>query len=257
MKSVFSKGSILLLLAAAILLGGCSLLGLDEEEDSGPSTVDPADAEALTDALVVPSGASIVDGSLSGYVSGSAVSGSNDTTLTVDSSSITMANGGSYALNLTSSGSNAVAGVALQVSGSGRYYQIPQSAGANATFSINVGLPTNVGSGSFTLILVLYDSSGSGSNGVSLPVTVEQVGTGALQVQLTWNTDNTDLDLHIVEPGGDRIYYGDPEGDQSGGELDVDDTNGRGPENIFFDSLCRLPLCWWQYRRCGFRIECF
>ncbi len=57
-------------------------------------------------------------------------------------------------------------------------------------------------------------------------------GGGDVQVTLTWET-SADLDLWVTDPRGERIYYGNPISD-SGGELDRDDTNGYGPENIFW-----------------------
>lgn len=50
-----------------------------------------------------------------------------------------------------------------------------------------------------------------------------------LRVVLAWDTDNTDLDLHIVSPDGVHTYYGDPVA-PNGGALDVDVTTGYGPE---------------------------
>jgi uncharacterized protein YfaP (DUF2135 family) len=50
-----------------------------------------------------------------------------------------------------------------------------------------------------------------------------------LRVVLSWDSDGTDVDLHVVTPAGEHAYYGDrvvP----SGGALDVDVTTGFGPE---------------------------
>lgn len=50
-----------------------------------------------------------------------------------------------------------------------------------------------------------------------------------LRVVLAWDTDGTDLDLHVVSPDGAHAWYGDrvvP----NGGALDVDVTTGYGPE---------------------------
>ena len=58
-------------------------------------------------------------------------------------------------------------------------------------------------------------------------------GSGDVQVTLTW--DNTsDLDLHVTDPYGEEIYYNDRYS-ASGGYLDFDDTNGYGPENVYWD----------------------
>ena len=50
---------------------------------------------------------------------------------------------------------------------------------------------------------------------------------------MIWDTKGIDIDLHVLEPHGDRIYFGHRHGKQ-GGELDVDNTWGYGPENIYW-----------------------
>jgi uncharacterized protein YfaP (DUF2135 family) len=50
-----------------------------------------------------------------------------------------------------------------------------------------------------------------------------------LRVVLSWDSDGTDLDLHVVAPDGGHAWYGNrvmP----NGGALDVDVTTGYGPE---------------------------
>lgn len=50
-----------------------------------------------------------------------------------------------------------------------------------------------------------------------------------LRVLLSWDSDGTDLDLHVVAPDGQHAFYGNrvvPDG----GALDVDVTTGYGPE---------------------------
>jgi hypothetical protein len=56
------------------------------------------------------------------------------------------------------------------------------------------------------------------------------LGAGDLQITLTWNTA-VDMDLHVIEPNGAHVYYVTRNGTTA--RLDVDDTNGFGPENIF------------------------
>jgi uncharacterized protein YfaP (DUF2135 family) len=50
-----------------------------------------------------------------------------------------------------------------------------------------------------------------------------------LRILLSWDTDNTDLDLHVVTPDGEHVFYGNRVLD-NGGALDVDVTTGYGPE---------------------------
>ncbi|NYD43204.1 MopE-related protein [Nocardioides panaciterrulae] len=49
------------------------------------------------------------------------------------------------------------------------------------------------------------------------------VGTGVIQVTLLWNNDD-DLDLHVTDPGGTRIWYGNTGPTATGGRLDRDDN---------------------------------
>jgi hypothetical protein len=58
------------------------------------------------------------------------------------------------------------------------------------------------------------------------------VTIGDPQFTLVWHTD-ADLDLHVIEPGGKESYWEDPKG-KLGGEIDVDNSKGFGPENIYW-----------------------
>lgn len=50
-----------------------------------------------------------------------------------------------------------------------------------------------------------------------------------LRVVLSWDSDGTDLDLHVVTPSGEHAWYGQRV-IAGGGALDVDVTTGYGPE---------------------------
>jgi len=50
-----------------------------------------------------------------------------------------------------------------------------------------------------------------------------------LRILLSWDSDHTDLDLHVITPDGAHIWYGDRTA-PNGGTLDVDVTTGYGPE---------------------------
>ncbi|WP_395699471.1 YfaP family protein [Aquabacterium sp.] len=54
-------------------------------------------------------------------------------------------------------------------------------------------------------------------------------GAVKLRVVLSWDSDNTDLDLHVVSPDGQHVFYGNRVA-PNGGALDVDVTTGFGPE---------------------------
>ncbi len=55
--------------------------------------------------------------------------------------------------------------------------------------------------------------------------------TADLRVTITWNTDNTDIDLWVTDPQGERCYYANPEV-STGGQLLDDLTQGFGPERF-------------------------
>ncbi len=50
-----------------------------------------------------------------------------------------------------------------------------------------------------------------------------------LRVVLSWDSDGTDLDLHVVSPDGVHVFYGNRAG-ANGSALDIDVTTGFGPE---------------------------
>lgn len=52
-----------------------------------------------------------------------------------------------------------------------------------------------------------------------------------LKVTLTWDTDATDVDLWVTDPRGTKCYYEKTE-TEIGGRLDIDDTDGYGPETF-------------------------
>jgi uncharacterized protein YfaP (DUF2135 family) len=48
---------------------------------------------------------------------------------------------------------------------------------------------------------------------------------------LTWDADNTDIDLWVTDPNGDKAYYGNRLTWQ-GGRMSLDFTGGYGPEEF-------------------------
>ena len=57
-----------------------------------------------------------------------------------------------------------------------------------------------------------------------LPTTVTTVGTGDVQVSVSWDVSN-DIDLHVVDPNGFEIYW-DDDTSPEGGTLDLDSNAG-------------------------------
>jgi uncharacterized protein YfaP (DUF2135 family) len=65
-----------------------------------------------------------------------------------------------------------------------------------------------------------------------------------LRLVLSWDSDGTDLDLHVVSPDGQHVFYGSRVAN-NGGALDVDVTTGYGPE--IFASPTPPPGIWHVY----------
>jgi tetratricopeptide (TPR) repeat protein len=53
--------------------------------------------------------------------------------------------------------------------------------------------------------------------------------TSDLRVTISWNTDDTDIDLWVIEPDGSKCFYQNRQ-TKTGGELSEDMTQGYGPE---------------------------
>ncbi len=78
-------------------------------------------------------------------------------------------------------------------------------------------------------------------SGIGVPPPIEEIG---LHIELEWDEDNCDVDLHLLQPGGSFFdcsdcYFSNPspdwgtQGDVNDDPfLDYDDIDGYGPENI-------------------------
>ncbi|KAA3645202.1 MAG: hypothetical protein DWP98_11870 [Bacteroidetes bacterium] len=223
------------ILALSILvLYGC-------EKDSSPSSssnptnnsesiVDPNDPNALTKVLIFPSG--------SMNQSGNPPSPSTSPTAPVvdtNSAIVTTSNGSTAPLFFKYRNVNGnLAGSYAQVKGANNYFNIPFTANSSDTGSLQlpIGIPTNVGEGTFELVFCVYDINNLVSNIIFTTINILRLGTGSLQISLSWDTE-TDQDLYVTDPSGEVISYQN-EYSNSGGELDRDDTDGFGPENIFW-----------------------
>ncbi|MFJ2430759.1 YfaP family protein [Pseudomonas sp. NPDC087804] len=74
-----------------------------------------------------------------------------------------------------------------------------------------------------------------------------------LRVLLAWDSDGTDLDLHLVTPDGVHIWYGNRVA-PNGAALDVDVTTGYGPEIFAMPAPIKgLYLVYVNYYGGGYR----
>lgn len=100
--------------------------------------------------------------------------------------------------------------------------------------------------------VILTFTNGADRSYYRVSVNLTGCQASAVRVQLTWNTGpSSDIDLHLLRPGGtmfvdaDDCYFGSCQGvalewgaaGAAGNPiLDIDDTEGWGPENIFIAS---------------------
>ena len=101
--------------------------------------------------------------------------------------------------------------------------------------SVAITLAGELPDGEFDLQVAGVQGSEVGDY-MTIPVSVIEVGSGGpIQVSVSWDTP-TDVDLHVIDPSGEEIYYANSEG-ATGGELDLDSNaacsiDGVNNENI-------------------------
>lgn len=152
-----------------------------------------------------------------------ATAGGPAVTATTPPSAIT---GGSAQVSLTSGQQFSV--VIVAVEGRPDYYRLTLPASATSA-QIVVTLSQDIPPGSFTLQFAAGTSATAIGTYAAWPVSVVTVGTGDVQVSVSWNTQ-ADVDLHVVDPSGEEIYYGN-ETSASGGQLDLDSNAGCGTDD--------------------------
>ena len=73
------------------------------------------------------------------------------------------------------------------------------------------------------------DSAATGVDKLGIPADLLDPVAVGLRVVLTWDADNTDIDLWVVDPSGDKAVYSQPR-TKTGGHMSRDFTGGYGPE---------------------------
>lgn len=160
----------------------------------------------------------VASGNLTGALRTGTPPTGNGPVVTLDSAGITIP-GGSKQITVNSPTS--FTSVAIMVQGVDGYYELaglPSATTAVVVVTFAQTLPN-------TFSLAVSAGSGSGFGAAqALPVTVTSVGTGDVQVNVSWDVDS-DVDLHVVDPTGEEIYYGHKTA-ASTGVLDLDSNAG-------------------------------
>jgi hypothetical protein len=164
------------------------------------------------------------------YNSGSMPAAGDGPTISDLSGNGTVLAGGSNNISISSTGD--ASNVLVSVQGADGYYSVPMY--AKSDYYITISFTQDI-SGDFTIRFALQDANGRVGLYETLAVSTLQAGTGKFQVNLSWNQPN-DMDLHLIEPGGEEIYFGNTEA-ASGGELDVDSNPGCSIDNINSENI--------------------
>lgn len=120
----------------------------------------------------------------------------------------------------------------------GYYEMVPTDKGTNEiVYDFIMVMNQNLDGGSFGISIGIIDENGDVSEYWTTEMEIHEVGTGTLQVSLSFDNDK-DIDLHLFEPNGYHIFYGDRESD-NGGVLDLDSNpscsiDGINNENITY-----------------------
>ena len=94
--------------------------------------------------------------------------------------------------------------------------------------------------GSFQWVYGVGANAGAAGSYTASAVTFIPVLSGDVQVSISWDSP-ADVDLHVVEPGTEEIYWGNPTS-AAGGVLDLDSnaacgSDGPRNENITYPSV--------------------
>ncbi len=94
------------------------------------------------------------------------------------------------------------------------------------TLTLNNSLPRDT----FVILFALQDEEQNISTRHTLTVQQAQVQRGKLEISLSWDLLN-DIDLHVVQPDSEEIYYGHPASTE-GGYLDLDSNAGCSIDSV-------------------------
>ena len=159
---------------------------------------------------------------------------SGGTTVTASGIAV-MINGGSSVQTLA--GSAAFSRVILAVDGLDGWYDLTLPASA-ASADVILSASTLASSGTINVRYGVGDAGGVGPQ-ASQSIRFLQVGSGDIQISVSW-TDSADVDLHVIDPSGEEIFFGHKTS-ASGGTLDLDanaacSPNESSPARVFYSN---------------------
>jgi uncharacterized protein YfaP (DUF2135 family) len=107
------------------------------------------------------------------------------------------------------------------------------------------------------VVLATDDSTFYNWAGFLQDTIISTASPASMTVTLTWDQDQSDVDLHVQEPGTSsrHIYYSNKGYDYSYPYLDLDNTHGYGPEHYYATQSMTLPDQTNMYGTYQIRVE--
>ncbi len=135
-------------------------------------------------------------------------------------------NGGSSRVSLAAG--SAFNTVIVAIPGFQNYWELTLPADVS-TSDLVVGISPTLSASTFQLSYGLVSGGAMGAYGVQT-IRVTHVGIGDIQVSVSWS-GATDVDLHVYDPSGEEVYYGNKTA-ASGGTLDLDSNPACTIDNV-------------------------
>lgn len=129
-------------------------------------------------------------------------------------------NGGSALLTLSTG--EPFRSAIVTISGTDGYYELTLPADTGAV-QLVLGIASATSSATLPVRVAVEGDDGT-SQYAAHQLTLHQVGTGDVQVSVSWS-GASDVDLRVTDPDGGLIYFDSPS-DASGGKLDLDSNAG-------------------------------
>jgi hypothetical protein len=220
---MFRKRPITLAVAAALALGAAAC----SEDPASPSEDDATVADYVASVSVEDSQGTLRTSGIPRPTDGGPA-------ISVDGH-LTIVNGGTATLHVLSqtpfekvyvAGSTPVSRLFVPVSG---FYEVDLP-GPTTAADLLIAFPQVLPGAEFDLYFAVADAAGKVGTLAEKSFDALVVGTGDVQVTANWDTD-ADVDLHVLDPGGWEIYWGDRQS-PTGGQLDLDSNAACATDNV-------------------------
>lgn len=219
--------------ASVLVIASSLLIACDRGSDSPLS---PAAAQSLNIQDIVTSAST--SGSQGTLRGGTAPSPSGGPTITATGNRAVI-NGGT--LSVTIQAAAAFTDIYLFVGGKTLGLSVEAAGGIGGHYAVHLpssqtsatvvlALPQTIPLPEFEVLFAVATPTGTVGPYTGLTTTVTQVGTGDVQVTLSWDADS-DTDLHVVDPSGEEVYYAHRQS-ASGGQLDLDSNAGCALDHV-------------------------